>query len=64
MRVDGDESLAAEAADGLPPGEFQPTGGFADDAVVENSRVGLTDTPGIGFESKAAFYTVLRALHS
>ncbi|MFI0085750.1 enolase C-terminal domain-like protein [Streptomyces bobili] len=28
------------------PGEFQPTGGFADDAVVEKSRVGLTDTPG------------------
>jgi L-alanine-DL-glutamate epimerase-like enolase superfamily enzyme len=46
------------------PGEFQPTGGFADDAVVEESRVGLTDTPGIGFESKAAFYKLLRALHS
>jgi L-alanine-DL-glutamate epimerase-like enolase superfamily enzyme len=45
------------------PGEFQPTGGFADDAVVENSYVGLTETPGIGFESKAAFYEVLRALH-
>ncbi|KPC84777.1 MULTISPECIES: mandelate racemase/muconate lactonizing enzyme family protein [Streptomyces] len=46
------------------PGEFQPTGGFADDAVVEKSRVGLTDTPGIGFEGKAAFYKVLRDLHS
>ena len=46
------------------PGEFQPTGGFADNAVVEKSRVGLTDTPGIGFESKAAFYKVLRGLHS
>nr|WP_127894494.1 mandelate racemase/muconate lactonizing enzyme family protein [Streptomyces sp. S10(2018)] len=45
------------------PGEFQPTGGFADDAVVEKSRVGLTDVPGIGFEAKAAFYKVLRALH-
>ena len=45
------------------PGEFQPTGGFADGAVVENSYVGLTDTPGIGFESKAAFYEVLRQLH-
>ncbi|MEU4311237.1 mandelate racemase/muconate lactonizing enzyme family protein [Nocardia sp. NPDC024068] len=45
------------------PGEFQPTGGFADGAVVENSRVGLTETPGIGFEGKAAFYEVLRALH-
>ncbi|MEQ3552894.1 mandelate racemase/muconate lactonizing enzyme family protein [Pseudonocardia nematodicida] len=45
------------------PGEFQPTGGFADGAVVENSRVGLTETPGIGFEQKAAFHEVLRALH-
>ncbi len=45
------------------PGEFQPTGGFADDAVVENGHVGLTETPGIGFEAKAAFHEVLRALH-
>jgi L-alanine-DL-glutamate epimerase-like enolase superfamily enzyme len=46
------------------PGEFQPTGGFADDAVVERSYVGLTETPGIGFEQKAAFHKVLRELHS
>jgi len=46
------------------PGEFQPTGGFADDAVVVDSRVGLTETPGIGFEGKAEFYKVLKALHS
>ncbi|KQU07019.1 mandelate racemase [Rhodococcus sp. Leaf7] len=45
------------------PGEFQPTGGFADGAVVERSQVGLTESPGIGFEEKAAFYTVLRELH-
>lgn len=45
------------------PGEFQPTGGFADDALVRDSRVGLTELPGIGFEGKAAFYRVLRALH-
>ncbi|GAB2790289.1 mandelate racemase/muconate lactonizing enzyme family protein [Amycolatopsis magusensis] len=45
------------------PGEFQPTGGFADGAVVEDSYVGLTETPGIGFEQKAAFHRVLRALH-
>ena len=31
--------------------------------MVENSYVGLTDTPGIGFESKSAFYEVLRQLH-
>jgi L-alanine-DL-glutamate epimerase-like enolase superfamily enzyme len=46
------------------PGEFQPTGGFADGAVVQDSYVGLTDTPGIGLESKAAFYEVLRKLHA
>lgn len=45
------------------PGEFQPTGGFADDAVIEKSRIRLTDTPGIGFEDKAALYQVFRALH-
>src|SRR4029453_570674 len=45
------------------PGEFQPTGGFADDAVVRDSRVGLTEIPGIGFEGKHAFYEVLRRLH-
>ncbi len=44
------------------PGEFQPTGGFADDAVVEDSYVGLTDIPGIGYEKKSAFYEVLRTL--
>ncbi len=44
------------------PGEFQPTGGFADDAVVENSYVGLTEIPGIGYEKKSAFYEVLRTL--
>lgn len=46
------------------PGEFQPTGGFADGAVVENSYVRSTETPGIGLENKAAFYEVLRELHS
>ncbi|SEB93186.1 L-alanine-DL-glutamate epimerase [Nocardioides exalbidus] len=46
------------------PGEFQPTGGFADDAVVEGGRVRLDDRPGIGFEGKAAFIEVLRALHA
>lgn len=45
------------------PGEFQPTGGFADDAVVRDGYVELTETPGIGLERKAAFYEVLRKLH-
>ena len=46
------------------PGEFQPTGGFADDAVVENSRVTLGDQLGIGLEAKATFYKILRDLHA
>ena len=46
------------------PGEFQPTGGFADDAIVKGSRVSLDDRPGIGFEGKANFLKVLRELHA
>jgi L-alanine-DL-glutamate epimerase-like enolase superfamily enzyme len=46
------------------PGEFQPTGGFTDDAVIVNSRVAPGDLPGIGLEGKAEFYKVLRELHS
>ncbi|MFJ4685127.1 mandelate racemase/muconate lactonizing enzyme family protein [Streptomyces sp. NPDC088789] len=45
------------------PGEFQPTGGFADSAAVVDGRVALTDIPGIGFEDKAELYRVFRALH-
>ncbi len=55
LRLGGNESY---------PGEFQPTGGFADDAVVEGGRVRLDDLPGIGFEGKAAFHRVLRDLHA
>jgi L-alanine-DL-glutamate epimerase-like enolase superfamily enzyme len=46
------------------PGEFYPTGGFADDAVIEHGRIRLTETPGIGFEHKAKLYQVFRELHS
>jgi L-alanine-DL-glutamate epimerase-like enolase superfamily enzyme len=46
------------------PGEFHPTGGFADNAVISDSRVTLTETPGIGFEHKATLYQVFRELHS
>jgi D(-)-tartrate dehydratase len=45
------------------PGEFQPAGGFADEAVVQDGRVGLTDVPGIGLEAKSALYRELRRLH-
>ncbi len=44
------------------PGIFQPFGGFADAIPVVDGRVGLTDDPGIGFEGKAALYTVFKAL--
>ncbi|GAA4913535.1 mandelate racemase/muconate lactonizing enzyme family protein [Nesterenkonia rhizosphaerae] len=46
------------------PGEFQPTGGFTDDAVISSSRVSPGDLPGIGLEGKAEFYRILRSLHS
>jgi len=45
------------------PGEFQPTGGFADHAVVSGGRIALGDHLGIGLEGKAAFFEVLRGLH-
>ncbi|WP_276567344.1 enolase C-terminal domain-like protein [Actinomyces ruminis] len=46
------------------PGEFQPTGGFTDDAQVVDSRVSPGGLPGIGLEGKAEFYSVLRGLHA
>jgi L-alanine-DL-glutamate epimerase-like enolase superfamily enzyme len=44
------------------PGIFQPFGGFADDTPVRNSYVGLSDVPGIGFESKQELFCLLRTL--
>jgi L-alanine-DL-glutamate epimerase-like enolase superfamily enzyme len=35
------------------PGIFQPFGGFADDAPIEEGRIRLSDAPGVGIESKA-----------
>jgi D(-)-tartrate dehydratase len=46
------------------PGEFFPTGGFADSTVVSDSQVPLTESPGIGFEEKAELYKVFRQLHA
>ncbi|GAB3598115.1 mandelate racemase/muconate lactonizing enzyme family protein [Microbacterium tumbae] len=46
------------------PGEFQPAGGFADDAVVRGGRIAPGDRPGIGLEGKAAFFRLLRELHA
>jgi L-alanine-DL-glutamate epimerase-like enolase superfamily enzyme len=42
------------------PEVFAPFGGFADDAKVENGRVGLPDAPGIGFEKKQALIETMR----
>ncbi|PTL71712.1 mandelate racemase [Rathayibacter caricis DSM 15933] len=44
------------------PGEFQPTGGFTDDAVIEGSRVAPGELPGIGLEGKSAFFRILQDL--
>jgi L-alanine-DL-glutamate epimerase-like enolase superfamily enzyme len=44
------------------PDVFQPFGGFADRVPVEESYVRLPDTPGIGFEAKAALYRVMKAV--
>ncbi|MBE3001378.1 mandelate racemase [Nocardiopsis sp. HNM0947] len=46
------------------PGEFRPTGGFTDDAVISGGRVAPGERPGIGLEGKAEFYEVLRGLHT
>jgi D(-)-tartrate dehydratase len=44
------------------PGIFEPIGGFADDAVVENGYVRLGDEPGIGIEGKATLHRIFREL--
>lgn len=44
------------------PGVFQPFGGFADSIPVEDGRVRLPDTPGIGIEAKSALHAAIRAL--
>jgi D(-)-tartrate dehydratase len=44
------------------PGVFQPFGGFADGAPVENGRVRIPDAPGIGIETKNNLYSLFREL--
>lgn len=44
------------------PGVFQPAGGFATGAPVENGRVRLTDAPGIGIELKNDLYRVFQEI--
>ncbi len=46
------------------PDLFQPFGGFPDDVSVQAGQVRMHDSPGIGFERKAALYRVLEPLGS
>jgi L-alanine-DL-glutamate epimerase-like enolase superfamily enzyme len=60
-------SLAIAAGFGLGgaesyPGVFGVFAGFADDAVIENGFISLSDRPGIGFEGQAALYAVMKDL--
>jgi L-alanine-DL-glutamate epimerase-like enolase superfamily enzyme len=60
-------SLAIAAGFGLGgaesyPGVFGVFAGFADDAVIENGYISLSDRPGIGFEGQAALYRVMKEL--
>jgi L-alanine-DL-glutamate epimerase-like enolase superfamily enzyme len=60
-------SLAIAAGFGLGgaesyPGVFGVFAGFADDAVIEDGSISLSDRPGIGFEGQAALYRVMRDL--
>jgi L-alanine-DL-glutamate epimerase-like enolase superfamily enzyme len=43
------------------PDVFAPFGGFADGTAIENSMVGLHQSPGVGFEEKANLISTLRA---
>jgi len=42
------------------PEVFAPFGGFADSTPIQNGRVALPDSPGIGFEDKSALMDTLR----
>ncbi|MGE0713819.1 MAG: mandelate racemase/muconate lactonizing enzyme family protein [Alphaproteobacteria bacterium] len=44
------------------PDVFQPFGGFADGIAVEDGFVRLPQVPGVGFETKANLYAVMRTL--
>ncbi len=44
------------------PDVFQPFGGFADGIAVQDGRVGLPETPGVGFEAKSKLYALMREI--
>lgn len=67
----GGHQMALNIAAGLQlggnesyPGVFQPFGGFADGIQVQNGRVRLPDSPGVGFEEKSALIDVMRSVAS
>lgn len=60
-------SLHVAAALGLGgsesnPHNFQPFGGFADGAKVEDGQVNPPEAPGIGFETRSSLHNVFRML--
>jgi L-alanine-DL-glutamate epimerase-like enolase superfamily enzyme len=44
------------------PGVFQPFGGFADGIAVEGGYVKLPNVPGVGFETKAELFKVMKSV--
>jgi D(-)-tartrate dehydratase len=44
------------------PGVFQAFGGFADGIAIKNGFVGLPNVPGVGFETKAELFTLMKSL--
>jgi D(-)-tartrate dehydratase len=44
------------------PGVFQPFGGFADGMAIKDGFVGLPNVPGVGFETKAELFKLMKSL--
>jgi L-alanine-DL-glutamate epimerase-like enolase superfamily enzyme len=44
------------------PGVFQPFGGFADDIEIKDGFVGLPNVPGVGFETRAELFKLMKSL--
>jgi L-alanine-DL-glutamate epimerase-like enolase superfamily enzyme len=44
------------------PGVFQPFGGFADGIAVENGYVALPKVPGVGFETRAELFKLMKSV--
>jgi D(-)-tartrate dehydratase len=60
-------SLAIAAGFGLGgaesyPGVFGDFGGFADDAIIKDGAISLSNRPGIGFEGQGRLYALMREL--